>query len=207
MAFRYGFFKEMMSGVKAVGGFDKEIELKVLEQGLKIGYDAGALVYDEKIRKAEAFTNQRRRWLSAQLAYLRKDLGPAFWELLKHGNIDYFDKVIQFMLPPRILLLGAVIILSAIFTAGNLLTESPAGLQISWVLVFLACLAVFALSVPSSFYHLNTLKALFSLPRGMFLMLLSLARVKGANREFLHTEHGPVVTASSATSNQNINKP
>jgi cellulose synthase/poly-beta-1,6-N-acetylglucosamine synthase-like glycosyltransferase len=38
MAFRYGFFKNLMSGVTAIGGFDKEIELKMLKEGHKIEY-------------------------------------------------------------------------------------------------------------------------------------------------------------------------
>ena len=62
IAFKYNYFKTMMSTVTAVGGFDKEIELKMLKEGEKIVYLDDALVYDEKIQKSEVFGNQRRRW-------------------------------------------------------------------------------------------------------------------------------------------------
>jgi cellulose synthase/poly-beta-1,6-N-acetylglucosamine synthase-like glycosyltransferase len=191
MAFNYLFFKDLMSGVEAVGGFDKEIELKILRQGLKIGYDADALVYDEKIRKPAAFTHQRRRWLSAQLHYLRKDIRPALRELVTRGNMDYFDKVIQFMLPPRILLLGMVILLTIAFPVANFFLGRPFVYDIAWMMLGTLCLFVFLLSLPRSFYNTGTFRALLTLPRGMYLMLVSLLKIKGANRQFLHTEHGP----------------
>ena len=39
-----------MSTVTAIGGFDKEIELKMLKEGRKIVYLDDALVFDEKIQ-------------------------------------------------------------------------------------------------------------------------------------------------------------
>ena len=108
MAFKYDYFKNLMATVTAVGGFDKEIELKMLKEGKEILYLNDALVYDEKVQKSEVFGNQRRRWLSAQLHYFRKDILKATKALILKGNIDYFDKAIQFIQPPRILLLGAL---------------------------------------------------------------------------------------------------
>jgi hypothetical protein len=35
MAFRYDYFKSLMATVTAVGGFDKEIELRMLKRGAK----------------------------------------------------------------------------------------------------------------------------------------------------------------------------
>jgi cellulose synthase/poly-beta-1,6-N-acetylglucosamine synthase-like glycosyltransferase len=111
MAFKYEFFKTLMLSVNAVGGFDKEIELKMLRAGHKIAYLDDAFVYDEKVQKSDVFSNQRRRWLSAQLHYFTQDFLKAVKDLLLKGNIDYFDKAIQFIQPPRILLLGAIICL------------------------------------------------------------------------------------------------
>ena len=85
MGFRFGFFKELMQNNHAVGGFDKEIELTMLKKGLKIEYLDNAYVYDEKVSGAGPFTNQRRRWLSAQFKYFRRDIGPAFLSLVKEG--------------------------------------------------------------------------------------------------------------------------
>ncbi|WP_372744823.1 glycosyltransferase family 2 protein [Lutibacter sp.] len=189
MAFNYAYFKNMMATVTAVGGFDKEIELKMLKEGRKIVYLDDAIVYDEKIQKSEVFGNQRRRWLSAQFHYFRKDILTATKDLITKGNIDYFDKAIQFIQPPRILLLGAVILFGAAFIILNFLLDNSPNFLVYWLVLIGACVLSFILSVPKLFYNLKTLKALISLPKGMFMMLLSLLKIKGANKTFIHTQH------------------
>ncbi len=189
MAFKYDFFKSLMSTVKAVGGFDKEIELKMLKDGHKIAYLNDAMVYDEKIQKAEVFGNQRRRWLSAQLHYFRKDFLSALKDLILKGNVDYFDKAIQFIQPPRVLLLGSVIMFGGLFIISNYVLDNEIALSISWLIVAAACVLSFLFSIPRNLYSLKTLKAVASLPKGMFTMLLSLLRIKGANKKFIHTKH------------------
>lgn len=189
MAFRYGYFKSLMSTVTAVGGFDKEIELKMLKEGRKIVYLDDAVVYDEKIQKSEVFGNQRRRWLSAQFHYFRKDILSAIKHLFLKGNIDYFDKAIQFIQPPRILLLGTVLILTAGFVITNYLFENEIIYSQYWIILAAACILSFVFSVPRSFYNAKTLGALASLPKGMLMMFLSLLKIKGANETFIHTQH------------------
>lgn len=189
MAFKYDYFKSLMATVTAVGGFDKEIELKMLKEGYKIVYLDDALVFDEKIQKAEVFGNQRRRWLSAQLHYFKKDILSACKDLLFKGNIDYFDKAIQFIQPPRILLLGAVLLCSIGFIVVNYFLDNSYVYTYYWIVLLIACVLSFVFSVPKSFYTIQTLKALVSLPKGMFMMLLSLLKIKGANKTFIHTQH------------------
>lgn len=189
MAFRYQYFKTLMSTVTAIGGFDKEIELKMLKEGRKIVYLDNAVVYDEKIQKSEVFGNQRRRWLSAQFHYFRKDIVSAIRHLILKGNVDYFDKAIQFIQPPRILLLGAVLLLSACFVTANFILENELIYSKYWIVLLLTCILSFVFAVPRSFYNLKTLGALASLPKGMFMMLLSLLKIKGANKTFIHTQH------------------
>ena len=190
MAFDYQHFKTMMMSVTAIGGFDKEIELKMLKAGYKIEYLDDAYVYDEKVQKAEVFSNQRRRWLSAQIHYFKQDIGSAFVHLLTKGNVDYFDKAIQFIQPPRILLLGAVTILTFLFCITNTFIEYYNQFTLGWILIFAACILSFLLSIPKRYYSKTTAKALLGLPKGMLLMLGSLLHIKGANKQFLHTKHG-----------------
>jgi cellulose synthase/poly-beta-1,6-N-acetylglucosamine synthase-like glycosyltransferase len=189
MAFRYGFFKDLMSTVKAVGGFDKEIELKLLKARHKIEYLDDALVYDEKVQKEEVFSNQRRRWLAAQIIYFRQEFFKALGDLITKGNFDYFDKAMQFIQPPRVLLLGAVVLFTALFSVVNMFIWENSFLLFSWLGLFIACIMVFLFSIPVSFYNLSTLKAMASLPKGMVLMFLSLMRIRGANKQFIHTKH------------------
>ena len=192
MAFRYSFFKTIMASVTAIGGFDKEIELKMLKNRHKIDYLDDALVYDEKVQKADVFSNQRRRWLSAQLHYFRQDFFSSLKALFAKGNVDYFDKAIQFVQPPRILLLGAVTIMGAFFFLLNYFLKTAAAYNISWIIIITLCYLAFLFSIPRSFYNLATLKAMASLPKGMLLMLGSLLKIKGANKQFIHTKHSTV---------------
>ena len=194
MAFRYDFFKSMMLSVTAIGGFDKEIELKMLKEKYKIDYLSDALVYDEKVQKAEVFSNQRKRWLSAQLHYFRRDFSSSLKALLTQGNIDYFDKTIQFIQPPRILLLGAVLFLGTIFLLINTVSRVNYLFINLWIIVILMCIFSFLFSIPRTFYNIHTMKALSSLPKGMFLMLGSLLKIKGANKQFIHTKHTVIKT-------------
>ncbi len=184
MGVKYKYFKSLMKSIQAVGGFDKEIELKILKQKKTIHYHNDAYVLDEKVQKADVFTNQRRRWLSAQLHYFSKDFLTALRHLITKGNIDYFDKAIQFIQPPRIMLLGILIIINIISLFFN-----PDVYIYAWLTVLVLCILAFMFSIPLKFYNLKTLNAIGTLPRGFFLMFLSLLKIKGANKKFIHTKH------------------
>jgi cellulose synthase/poly-beta-1,6-N-acetylglucosamine synthase-like glycosyltransferase len=184
MAFEYGFFKKMMADVHAIGGFDKEIDLKMCRDGITIEYLEDAYCYDEKVQKAEVFQNQRRRWLSAQLVYFKRFFFKSIVALFTKGNIDFFSKAFHTFLPPRILLLGfmgMIFLISLIFY--------PAPMAILWIKLFALVVITFIISIPRKFYNKKTLGAIISLPKGFFLMFLSLIKVRGANKKFIHTKH------------------
>ncbi len=184
MGIDYKYFKNLMKSIKAVGGFDKEIELKMLKERLTIDYLNQAFVYDEKVQKADVFTKQRRRWLSAQIHYFSKDFLSALNHLITRGNIDYYDKSIQFIQPPRIMLLGLLIVIAVISIIFN-----PLPFTIAWLSILGACILAFFFSIPLRFYNGKTLRANISLPRGFLLMFVSLLRIRGANKKFIHTTH------------------
>jgi len=185
MAMDYNYFKSMMKSIKAVGGFDKEIELKMLKEGIRIEFLNDAIVYDEKVQKADVFSNQRKRWLSAQLHYFSMDFINSLKHLILHGNYDYFDKAIQFIQPPRVMLLGLLFLINIISIILN-----PAECINMWLGVLAICILTFFITIPLKFYNFNTLKAILTLPKAFVLIILSLLKVKGANKKFIHTEHG-----------------
>ena len=196
MAFDYFFFKKMMSEVKAVGGFDKELELELLRKRIKIEYLHEALVLDEKVQKSEVFANQRKRWLSAQFVYFRRYVWAGLKELVTKGNIDFFDKVYQMISPPRVLLLGLVVVLTSLYLILELVT-SPNILMVPsfmWYATLGFTVLAFAFSIPKNYYNQKTLKAVLTLPKAFFLMFLSLFKLKGANKKFIHTQHGTINT-------------
>ncbi len=189
MAFRYKFFRELMLPVKAIGGFDKEIELKLTSAGHTVEYLNDAMVYDEKVQNSEVFRHQRRRWLSAQFHYFRQDIFKAIKALFMKGNADYFDKAIQFVQPPRILLLGGISVFGVLFIIANFWINNLPVYSAIWAIMIMMTVLTFLFAIPASFFNKKTLGALASLPKGMLLMLDSLLKIKGANKQFIHTKH------------------
>jgi cellulose synthase/poly-beta-1,6-N-acetylglucosamine synthase-like glycosyltransferase len=195
MAFDYVLFKSIMKDINAVGGFDKELELKLTQMKYQIAYIEDAYVYDEKVHQSKEFENQRRRWLSAQFVYLRKFFKPAVKSLITDRNTYFLDKLLQMALLPRILLLGIItfiflfyiiILLAGWSSAISFLLVGWLG----WTLLFTGVVLIFIFTIPAKFYNTRTLSALFSLPKTFFIMFLLLFKLKGANQKFIHTQHG-----------------
>ena len=186
MAFRYSFFKKIMKDINAIGGFDKQLELKLIKNKHKIEYHESAYVYDEKVQNSQAFSKQRKRWIAAQFYYFRTDFLISFWHFLSKGNFDYFDKAYQLILPPRVLILGLLFV----FTTASLFFN-PLTFSLLWGGAFLLCILSFLFTIPRRFYNISTLKALLYLPVGFFLMFINFFSVnKNKNQKtFLHTEH------------------
>jgi len=93
--------------------------------------------------------------------------------------------------------LGAVLFLGTFFFLFNLAFESGGLFNTVWILIAVFCVLAFLFSIPANFYNLSTLKALATLPKGMILMLGSLLKIKGANKQFIHTQHSALKTPST----------
>jgi cellulose synthase/poly-beta-1,6-N-acetylglucosamine synthase-like glycosyltransferase len=193
MGFDFQLFKSMMKTVNAIGGFDKELEFKFAKQAIAIEYLQYAVVFDEKTQKSSDFLTQRRRWLSTQFVYLQKYFKTSWKELVFKGNINFFDKVWQITVPPRILLLGSTGLfgLTSSLLAFTFNTHTNVSVYL-WLLNLLIAVAAFVLSLPKSFYNTRTLKSIFSLPSAFVRMPLLPFKLKGANKKFIHTSHGAI---------------
>lgn len=183
MAFDYLTFKNKMLTIKAVGGFDRNLELSFLKDCKKIDYLSDAYVYDEKVQSHKAFSNQRKRWLSAQFHYFiefRKDLPKAFFA----GNIDFCNKYFQQLAIPRIILIGMIPIISIFMSLffGSLAFKW-------WIIFGFMCIAL-GLAIPGNLINKRLFFALIDLPKVFFLMFMNLFKLKGANKSFIHTPHG-----------------
>ena len=193
MAFDYTLFKERIAEIQAVGGFDKELELTLLRDGYTIEYLDDAIVADEKVHKTEVFQNQRRRWLSAQFVYAGRFIIPGVKLLVTKGKLDFFNKVVQQLILPRLLLIGVSFLFTLLYFFGSLLTDLTDITVLNyecWLGSFLLLSISFAIAIPRSYLNRRTFKALLSLPRLFITMFLLLFKLKGANKRFIHTEHG-----------------
>ncbi len=193
MGLDYALFKNTMATVDSVGE-DKEVELKIIKNNHTIEYVDDAIIYDEKTQESNNFVNQRRRWIAAQLDYFRSHFLDGFVALITHGNFDYFDKVLQMVQPPRILLSGILFIITIFYAIIHFipypaLHEYFAPDFYWWLGLFVGTTLALLFAIPRKFYNRRTFQALLSLPKGFVLMFISLLKVKGAKDKFLHTEH------------------
>lgn len=182
MAIDAAWFRKNVDRLQTAGE-DKEMEALLLKQGIHIGYLELVRVEDEKTQKKEAIRSQRKRWLAAQfgsLAHTLPDLAPA---LLK-GNLDYADKIVQWMFPPRIVLLAGVQFL------GMLTLIIQPYVSIKWWGLFAALAMALCIATPGHLANKKLLKAVIQIPSLALIMISNLFKLKGVNRKFIHTEHG-----------------
>lgn len=181
-AIEFKFFKTIMSEITAVGGFDKQMEVLIISRQVKIDYAHEILVYDEKVQLPEVFQNQRKRWMSAQLTFMRKYAFSGIMQSLKTFNLDLLDKSIQLLLLPRLINLGVSLILCLIWFIDNSWGQN-------FILLFLVQTFALTISVPRKYFSLESAKALASLPYSFVLMFLNIFKLKGADKKFIHTPH------------------
>lgn len=182
MAFRYSWFKENIRHVHTAGE-DKELEALLLEQGIFIHYLENVSVYDEKIRKEEAFKNQRLRWLAAQFESFARTVRQ-LPDAIRRGNIDFCDKILQMIMPPRIVLL-LVIVLFACMT--SIIHPS---LSVKWWILFAGFATALFLAIPSYLPLKKICRASRKIPALGMIMLFNMFKVRKAGKQFIHTSHG-----------------
>lgn len=186
MSFPFAVLKKHIMAMDSVGGFDRELCLRLLADNHKIYYIESAEVYDEKTRKTSDFSNQRRRWLSSQFVYLRKYFREGISALLK-GNFVFFEAaVLSNILLPRILTLGSLFILCLVSTLVS--RYLVLGALWTWTLLIVYSIALL-IAIPKKYLNRKILAALLALPGVFVIMLVNLFRLKGANKKFIHTPH------------------
>jgi cellulose synthase/poly-beta-1,6-N-acetylglucosamine synthase-like glycosyltransferase len=183
MAFEFELFKDVMKGMDVYSGFDKELELRLLERKVKIKYAEDILVYDEKVDNHQVFINQRRRWVYAQIHFLKANFFNAIYQLAVKGNFDYANKVFQFILLPRVMSIGfcGVLLVVTAFVDTRLFAATSV----------ISVMLVVALVIPvqNKLRSAAGLAAIADLPRAFANMLFATVTSGKASKIFLHTPH------------------
>jgi cellulose synthase/poly-beta-1,6-N-acetylglucosamine synthase-like glycosyltransferase len=184
MAFEFNTVKNILSEISAVSGFDKPLQLKIVESGSKIKYLENALIFDEKIDNPNEFKQQKQRWLLGQVTYLKEFFVPGFKQLLK-GNFSYFNlAVLNNLVPPRVLLIFTLLLLSALSYA-----MQPAVIFQLFAAITLLYFITLLIALPRQLLSKKTLAAVLQLPKAVLLMMSSLFTLRKAKNVFIHTMH------------------
>ncbi len=183
MVFDYQIFKDLIYKLEAIGGFDKELELALTKLGIYIHYAEDLVVYDEKVASAGSFAKQRGRWLQAQYTFFFKSIGSAITRLFR-GQFDYFHKVMQLALPPRVLTPFGL----AFFSALGFIVGSPL-LGFIGLAGLVATVGSYFLVLPFMALMKNSTRILSSLPRLVFSTFKALSLMNKSRKTFIHTKH------------------
>lgn len=185
-------FKSEFAGHVKSKGEDKEFELRLLERGIRIGYDDRAIVYDEKVQRSDAFYRQRKRWMAIQRDLKQSAIRNTFSNLKQLRNYEYLNKIYQLMIPPKIITIGVI-------TIGMLLSQVIALLvsgdefdaaRLSWLILFCALIASGITSFPLRYLNKRMLlKAIIHLPNVLVLMIRARLNLKKIGNDFVHTKH------------------
>jgi cellulose synthase/poly-beta-1,6-N-acetylglucosamine synthase-like glycosyltransferase len=184
MGFDYQLFKQLMSEINAVGGFDKELELKLIASDAKIHYIPSAIVYDEKVSKSEVMVKQRSRWISSQFHYMKKYMPSGIVRLVKNQDVDYFNKSIQLAIPPRVFMV--LIVLTGM---GLSLFSKESTMLYAWILLSATYVMAFVIAFPKKFIGKQLFQLAIAVPNAFFQLISSIPSMFHANKKFIHTPH------------------
>jgi hypothetical protein len=168
MAFNFGWLKKNIIRTQKCG-LTKQLESHLLRQGVFVEYLEHVHVYEDKAERLNDFNKQRKYWYTSERYSLWKSM-TYFPGALFSGNFDYCDKIIQWMMPSKYIIL----MLAIVITVGLTLIEWSLALK-WWILLFTLILS-FLISVPSRFMNGRTLLAFFALPLLSLSILSNLLR-------------------------------
>jgi len=186
MSFKYELLKVNLKKMDSVGGFDRELELLLIEDGVKVRYAKSAVVYDEKVEESKVFESQRKRWIASQFFYLRQYFVRGFKNLLK-GKFTFFNSsVLRNAQLPRLLNLGINFLLIIVF---YFFREHLFINYYIWLGIFAINVGGVLAAIPRKYYNHRLFFSMLILPIIFWKMLLLLFNLKNANKKFIHTPH------------------
>ncbi|HEX8460933.1 MAG TPA: glycosyltransferase [Segetibacter sp.] len=183
MAFTTELYKSCLQHLNITGaGFDKVLQYEIVKRGSRIAFAPGAHVYDEKTAKPDQLVKQRARWINTWFKYFFYG-----FKLVAKGvtgfNINQFLFGFILLRPPLFIFL----LLSLLCCVINLFV-SPVT-SIIWLVGILLFVVGFLIALMNTRIDKRIYSALLSIPKFMFLQVLSLTKVAKANKISVATKH------------------
>lgn len=155
-AFDFNWFKNNIFNVKSAWE-DKELDAMLMRQHIHIDYFDQIYVYNEKTRESDEFNRERGRWLKAQYLTLLKNI-QYLPVALVNRHYSWADKIIQWMLMPRMVLMAVIILMSII------MPMIYTTLAFKWWGIFTITLLVCAMATPDYLVDKNWNATFFKSP-------------------------------------------
>lgn len=139
-AFDFTWFRNHINLLKS-NWEDKEMAALLMREHIYVDYFNAIFVYEEKIRQAEAFNRERRRWIKAQFFTLIRNI-RYLPEAIFNQHYNWIDKIIQWLLMPRMVMIPLIIAM------GLILPVIYMSLAFKWWAIFAIVLLIFAMATP-----------------------------------------------------------
>jgi cellulose synthase/poly-beta-1,6-N-acetylglucosamine synthase-like glycosyltransferase len=183
MAFTVPLYRECLehSGMSGAG-FDKVLQAAIVSKNLRIAFREEAVVYDEKTSQTDQLVKQRARWINTWFRFFGYGFNLLF-KGIRNFSWNQFLFGIVLLRPP----LFIFILLSGLFMIADLWINPL------WSLCWLGAFGCFVAGFLLSLIHSNTDKRIYrslaGIPLFMFYQVLSLLKIRKANRYSVATKH------------------
>jgi len=183
MAFTTQLYKDCLAHLDITGaGFDKILQKEIVSRGYRIAFATNAIVYDEKTSKSDQLVNQRARWINTWFKYFSFGFGLIGKGILKlDWNMFLFGLIL--LRPPLFIFL-----LIGLFCMLLNLIFNPF-IAMIWLLGFVIFVLGFILALAINNTDARIYKSLWGIPKFIFYQVLSLLKVRNANKHSVATKH------------------
>lgn len=182
MTFEVKLYENSLKDKNIVGGFDKILQYEIVNSRLRIAFAPNAIVYDEKVADSQQVVKQRTRWINSWFKYAYMG-GKLFLKGLITFNFNQVVFSIMLLRAPLfIIVLGGVFLSIFAYLVNPFLSLL---LSISLALFVISFLIIMKISNVDK----RIWKSLYSIPLFILYQLLSLFKIKKANKSFLETKH------------------
>ncbi len=183
MAFTTKLYNDCLAHQDITGaGFDKILQKEIVERGYRIAFAETAIVYDEKTSKSDQLVNQRARWINTWFKYFSFGFG-----LVGKGVLQFNWNKLLFGLillrPPLFIFL-----LIGVFCMLLNLIFNPF-VAFIWLLGFVIFVLGFLLALAINKTDARIYQSLWGIPKFIFYQVLSLLKVRNANKHSVATKH------------------
>lgn len=111
--FNFEWFKNNIMKIRSNTDVEKSLEGLLMRENIYIDYFEDIHVFDEKTRTLKEFNQQRKKWIHSQLHVLGNNLRFLPSAVLNR-RYDHIDKILQWTLIPRTILVGIIAIMSIV---------------------------------------------------------------------------------------------
>jgi cellulose synthase/poly-beta-1,6-N-acetylglucosamine synthase-like glycosyltransferase len=183
MAFTTQLYRDCLGDKDITGaGFDKVLQSIIVGKNKRIAFTGKAIVYDEKTTHSDQLVKQRSRWINTWFRYFKFGFTLIFKGVTNFSRNQFVFGLILLRPPLFIFLILAMFCIFA-----NVF------ISITAVLVWLIGLMVFVLgfyiALAKSYTDKRIWASLVNIPKFVFYQVLSLLKVRKANKHSVATTH------------------